>query len=203
MIRGVSSDEEDFPSEDNNLFRAWPSQKQQPTLQAVVHNAKEAISHPAKQNIQVQGSEKKSKPVVILLRDNRGCSHYQSIYQHSGLANTPGCCSRNQERYQSPSQANAQGHSSHNQVQGRTEKRTSSHTATKEYVEQSMPQRNQEMGRPSPRRRKKWPHTQTTQPPPLQQVTRGGTALPPQLNRIEEYPHNPVTCSPIWPTRSL
>ena len=54
-----------------------------------------------------------------------------------------------------------------------------------------MPQRNQEMG-PPPRRRHERPHRQIIQPPPLQQVTRGGTALPRQLNRIEERPHQPL-----------
>ncbi|KAJ7385668.1 hypothetical protein OS493_013694 [Desmophyllum pertusum] len=127
-------------------------------LQAVVHETKKAISHPAR--------------------------------KQTNLANTPGCSSRNQASYQSPSQANAQGYSTHNQVQGRKLKRTTSYTATNVYVEQSMPQRNQ-MGRPSPRRTMTWPHTQTIQPPLQHAVTRGGTALPRQLNRIDERPHQP------------
>ena len=149
----------------------------------------ESYQSPSPQANQVQGAEKKRKPAVTRLRDTRGCSHYQSIYQHS-LANTPGCSSRNQASYQSPSQANAQGYSTHNQVQGRKLKRTTSYTATNVYVEQSMPQRNQ-MGRPSPRRTMTWPHTQTIQPPLQHAVTRGGTALPRQLNRIDERPHQP------------
>ncbi|KAJ7331589.1 hypothetical protein OS493_019174 [Desmophyllum pertusum] len=92
---------------------------------------------------QVQGAEKKSEPADTRLRDTRGCSHYQSIYQHS-LANSPGCRSQQQASYQSPSQANVQGYPSHNQGQGR--RGDNSRTATKEYVEQRMPQRNQEMG---------------------------------------------------------